>query len=199
MIPSPDQFQYQTDRVVIVPYDKARSVFPPEFLGRLYFETKNEGLFKTVFPEWPDPTFNEFIAYLNNRPLLLYCIKQPEGKEHLVAGYGFIEESSGSPENRKASFGFMIFKKYRGTKEVRELIWECLRFWFQELSIQVLYGTSLRSNRVATNFSRQFGFKELCVLPGFFLCGEERQDGRLVCLERMDFMKLYEQHRFFSE
>ena len=183
----PDHY-YQTDQVILLPYFDHRGAFPEDFLVHLYSQMMEDGLLETVFAGMSRVTLNKFVVYLSSHPTVIY-IEKPGN----VVGFGWVAQSEGIDGARKASFGFTFFRKYWATKRVRDLCWFSLRWWFTELKVDVLYATSLRSNRLATNFSRIFGFNRIGDLPMFFQKGDSLVDGTLICLKRYDFDPLYEQ------
>lgn len=178
---------YQTDKVILAPYIDNRQAFPDDFLVHLYTQMKKDRTLDTVFAGMPTVSLNRFVAYLSKQPVVIYVIKPND-----VVGFGWITQSEGVNGARKASFGFTFFRKYWGTERVRDLCWFSLRWWFNELNIDILYATSLSTNRLATNFSRIFGFTKIGTLPMFFQKGESLVDGTLICLKRDDFMPRYE-------
>lgn len=178
---------YRTDKVLLLPYLDSQQVFPEDFLVRLYRQTRDEGLIETVFAGTPNFNLNRFISFMSARPIVLY-IQHPND----VAGYGFISQSEGVDGARKAAFGFLFFKKYRGTVHVRDLCTLSLAWWFYELNTDILYATSLKTNRLAWNFAKKvFGFTFLCDLPMFFCDGGRLADAVLMCLKREDFTPQY--------
>lgn len=178
---------YQTDKVILVPYLDHRKAFPEGFLASLYCQMAKDGTLETVFAGMPEVTLNRFVSYLSSHPVVVYMIKPND-----VVGFGWITQSEGKDGARKASFGFTFFRKYWGTLLVRDLCWFSLRWWFHELNIDILYATLLSANRMATNFSRIFGFHKVGTLPMFFQKGDRLLDGTLICLKRDDFDPLYE-------
>lgn len=179
---------YQTDKVILLPYIDHRQAFPDGFLVNLYEQMKADGLLETVFAGMSDVTCNKFVSYLSTHPMVVYIIKE----EMNCVGFGWVAQSEGITGARKGSFGFTFFRKYWGTQMVRDLCWLSLRWWFHELKIDVLYATSLRTNRLATNFSRIFGFEKIGNLPMFFQKGDKLVDGTLICLKKTNFDFLYD-------
>ncbi len=66
-----------------------------------------------------------------------------------------------------ATFGFNFFKEYWGKEEIRDLVMLGLAYWFRELKVDVLHGITLEDNFLARNFSRRFGFLDVCVIQNF--------------------------------
>lgn len=178
---------YQTDKVILVPYLDNRKVFPDDFLAQLYGQMLKDGTLETVFAGMSDVTLNKFVSYLSKHPVVVYVLKPGD-----VVGFGWVAQAEGCDGARKASFGFTFYRKYWGTQLVRDLCWFSLRWWFEELKIDILYATSLKTNHMATNFARTFGFQKIGHLPMFFQKGDRLVDGTLICLKKSEFDPLYQ-------
>lgn len=189
-----DSYQYQTDKVLLLPYKDHRHVFPDDLFVHLYAHMLKDQTLDTVFAGMPQVTLNRFVAYLSKQPVVIYLIKPND-----VVGFGWITQSEGIDGARKASFGFTFFRKYWGTELVRDLCWLSLAWWFHELRVDILYATSLKKNRLAINFSRNFGFSHVGVLPMFFEKDGALVDGTLIYLKRSDFDPRYESWRMSHE
>lgn len=188
-------WKYQTPRSVLVPYNANQKAFFPEmFLPALYGRLKEDDLLSVTFPGDSMDHLNKFVSYFTDvrHPLLIGNIVT-DGVVGEQAGVGWICESAGSDGARKASFGFVFFRKFWGTVEARELSWFMLAWWFHELNIDILYGTGLLSNGLARNFAQNFGFTHLCTLPKFFYGKSELHDASLSCLERPTFDERFNQ------
>lgn len=186
-------WKYQTERSVLVPYDATQTKFFPEmYLPALYGRLKEDGLLPLVFPGMAITHLNQFMHYFCTvgHPLLI-CHIVRNGVVGEQAGIGWICTSEGTDGARKASFGFGFFRSFWSTVEARELSWFMLAWWFHELKVDVLYGTTLRSNGLARNFAKNFGFTQLGVLPKFFYGNGELKDGSLMVLERPTFDEGY--------
>lgn len=180
-------YYYQTDKVILLPYKDHRDVFREDLLVHMYAQLLKDGTLDMVFAGMPNVTLNRFVSYLSKQPVVIYVIKPNN-----VVGFGWVTQAEGVDGARKGSFGFTFFRKYWGTEMVRDLCWLSLHWWFHVLKIDILYATSLRTNRLATNFSRNFGFSFIGVLPMFFEKQGRLVDGTLICLKKSDFDPHYE-------
>ena len=182
---------YQTERAILVPYSgEAKKQFSQDFLCQQYVRLLREDILDTVFPEGPI-TLNQFIAYCLEKPVQVLCKNDVQTGVLPVCGFGWLYDWAGPEGARMSKVGFAFYREYWGTPLVRELGDLLLRWWLNECKVDVLYGTMLKTNRLALNFSQRFGFKELCVLPSFFFRDGKRIDGRLVCLERENYRPYY--------
>lgn len=193
-------WKYQTDKVALVPYTRQLADLYDGLLGHLYLRTKEDGLLDTAFPGLPGINMDKFVSYLADPKVALqvYYIKGRERNSATMellpvapmtpVGYCFLYNINGDDGGRLAEFGFCFFREYWGRPEVHELGWQCLRYWCEEMKVDVLYGTTLKNNFLARNFSRKFGFEEIAVLPKFLRSVKGRKDARLVLLEREMFM-----------
>lgn len=181
-------WEYQTETTALIPYDKAWPVFPDGLLGHLYLRTREDGLLDQVFCGRATPDFDDFVSYLSSRKVVLqiYCLQRPELEP---IGYCFINGADGEDGTRLAQFGFCFFREYWGRPELRDLVRLCLRYWFEVLKVDVLYGATLLENYLARNFARKFGFQEIATLPKFLYRAGGRADARLVLLLKEDFQQ----------
>jgi len=181
------EFDYQTPEVLLLPVNlQYRKLFPPDLYQRIHQQLIADGTLQTVFCGMQNAEdFKEWSDYITKCPVVLYIIKPDR-----LIGFGWVAEREGVEGHRKASFGFGFFRHAWGTKLVRDLCFLSLRWWF-DLDIEILYASSLKTNRLAVNFSRNFGFRKLCDLPKFFLQAGRLVDGTLICLPRDVFDPLY--------
>lgn len=179
--------EYQTDRVVLLPYVKSK--FPPDLLARLHSRLIEDGTLETVFTGMRDARdFEQWNGYMSKQPIVLF-VRKPDS----IIGAGWVSEVQGVDNARKAAFGFWLYRSSWGTKEGHDLCRFALRWWFETFRIDILYATSLKTNRLAINFAlRRFGFRKLCDLPMFFTQGKSLVDGTLICLKKTDFDVVYE-------
>src|SRR5208282_1356569 len=182
---------YQNDKVVVLTYsEKHTAVFPEDFLAKVYFHFKNDGLIDTIFPGMDLNHLNRFISYVSKRSgLLIPCIKT-ETKPTPI-GIGFLTEVDGDEGARRASFCFGYFRDFHKDRRHIDLSAMMLRYWFAEAKVTILFGTSL--NPVAINYSRRFGFKLQGVLPNFFVAHGSLRDAQLIYLRESEFSPLYDQ------
>lgn len=181
--------EYQTPEVILLPYLKSK--FPPDFLERLHRQLIKDNILKTVYTGMPDAEdFSAWKAYMEKQPIVLYIIKPDR-----LVGYGWLSEVQGVPGQRKGAFGFLFFREAWGTKFVRDLCWLSLRWWFHELDTAILFATSLKTNKLAVNFSRIFGFQKIGDLPMFFLQDGRLVDAVLIYLKKTDFDVVYDRWR----
>jgi len=186
-----ENYEYRTQEVMLVPYAKAtRAHLPEDLLVSLYCRTRDERLMETAFPGIQMDLVG-FIQFMGARAVQILCVRDEDGVLKL-AGYGLIVQAEGVDGARTARFGFNFFRQWHGTRQARDLGMFLIAFWMKELRVDVLYGTTLKSNRLAQNFGRRrFGFRVLCDLPKFFSCDGRLTDGTLVVLEKQDFMEYY--------
>lgn len=187
-------WKYQTDKVALVPYNEASGAFPDGLLGHLYLRTKEDGLLDTVWAGVPNVHFDKFVSQLASDKVALQ-IYYLQGDPMIPMGYCFLYQVDGDPGARLGQFGFCFFKEYWGRKEIRDGVWLCLDYWIEVIGVDVLYGATLADNYLARNFSRNFGFREIAILPKFLRQKEGRTDARLVFLERERFLPLLESWR----
>jgi hypothetical protein len=181
---------YQNDKVVVLTYsEKHTAVFPEDFLAKVYFHFKNDGLIDTIFPGMDVNHLNRFISFVSRCPgLLIPCIKTET--KPIPIGIGFLTEVGGDEGARRASFGFGYFKEFH--KDRRHIAASAclLGWWMMEAKVDMLWGTSL--NPVAIAYSKRFGFKPVATLPKFFSHRGTLRDASLIYLEKEVFSPLWE-------
>ncbi len=189
-IASFDVHPYQTDTVVLTPYIKTR--FDPGLMPRLHAGLVKDGTLRTVFSSMEDPEiFENWWAYMSAQPIVLF-VKKPG----LIIGAGWISQAEGKDGARKAAFGFWVYRESWGTTEAHDLCRFALKWWFEVFRVDILYATSLKTNRLAVNFAlRRFGFQKLCDLPMFFPQDGQLMDATLICLKKEDFDVVYDRWR----
>jgi RimJ/RimL family protein N-acetyltransferase len=177
---------YQSERVHLVPYVEGSpsNIFHEDFLFLLHRQCKEEGILDLLFPGMPFVTVARFVAYLKDRPVLVGLIK-PENR---VVGFGFLYEVEGNEESRKATVGFCFFREWWGTPEIRELSRLCLKYWFRETKLKVLFGTTLWRNRLAWRFARNLGFESIGRVPRFFYKDGKLEDCNFLYLTPENFI-----------
>lgn len=180
---------YQNDEVLLLPYYQKGKAFPEDLFQRIHAQLISDAILDTIFCGMTDAhDFKTWYAYISKKPVVLYIVKPDT-----LVGFGWAAESEGIDGARKMAFGFGFFRSAHGTQLVRDLCFLSLRWWFEELGANILYASSLKTNHMAVNFSRNFGFEYLCELPMFFLYGDKLVDGHLICLKRDDFRPIYEE------
>ena len=180
-------WEYQTDEALLVPYSgAAKQQFSEDFLVEQYVRLLKDDLLSTIYPEG-EMNLNQFMAYCLNKPMQILCKKTSDLGPFPVAGFGWLYDFSGPEGARMSKVGFAFYKEFWGTSLVRQLGSLLIRWWIEVCKVDVLYGTLLATNRLAVNFARKYGFRELTVLPKFYLVENRRIDGRLVCLDKEDF------------
>lgn len=194
---TPETWPYQSPTTVMVPYRAdQKQFFPEDFLVSIYCRLLEENLLDIIFPGMNFTHLNQFVVYMSSpaHPTL-FCFLRDDEAITTTAGFGYITESDGRDGARKAGFGFGFFREQWGTQEARTLSWFMLKFWMTELKIDVLFGTTLKQNGLAKNFSQNFGFDLVGDIPKLFYRNQGLEDATLVMLEREKFIPKYEDWR----
>jgi hypothetical protein len=191
------KWEYQTDTAIMLPYSERHvHVYPESFLAKVYFQLKDDGTLDKIFPGMGVLHLNRFLGYLPKcHGLVMCCLKNPDPTHQpRVVGFGWLTEIDirPSPIPHKASFGFGFFKEVWGTQDNIDLSRFMLAHWMRELNVDTLWGTTLKSNRLAVRYSQHFGFNVLCNLPHFFLYRGALADATFMVLERDKFLPSYE-------
>jgi RimJ/RimL family protein N-acetyltransferase len=178
--PALDTWDYQTDKVLIVPYvpKSNENSLPEEFLASLYAITKKDDLFRRAFPAGPKFNLNSFIGYFYNRTMLIGIIKPGA-----VAGYTWIYDIEGNEKFKKGSVGVCFFREFWGRQEIVDLARLGLYWYFEELHLKAIFGTIAKWNRSSLRFAKLLGFEECGCIPFFFLSGDTPTASSVVVLE----------------
>lgn len=177
-------WEYQTDDVLLLVYTDGDANFPDDTLVQLYLAAKRDRLIETVFPG-QNMTMASFVAFLSKRPIILGV----EKATNVIMGAGWLNEVEGSEGARKASLGFMMFRKFWGKSELRKFARLGLKWWFQETKIDVLFGFTLKTNLAAQAFSRELGFQFVADLPNFYSRHGHLVAARCLMLPKEAFME----------
>lgn len=178
-------WEYQTDKVVMLPYsEKHREIFPEEFIARLYYRLKEDDTLRIMFPGMDMGHLNKFVSYMSTaKGFVICCLKTPTKPEPI--GLGWITEA----DRIKVAFGFGFFKNAWRKIEHVDLSFFMLKYWFDTANVPLIYASTM--NPIANNYSRRFGFRHLCVMPGFFDCNGVATDAHLIVLEKQVFLECY--------
>lgn len=190
-----DTWEYQTPTTIMAPYRAEQTNFyPQDYLVSLHYRLVEQDLLDTIFPGMNITHLNQFINYLSSpaHPTLCCFVKDDEGIA-TTAGFGYITESDGRDGCRKAGFGFGFFREWWGTPAPRALSWLMLAFWIIELKIDVLFGTTLKQNSLARNFSTNFGFEHVADIPKLFFRRNTLEDATILMLNRETFLPKYQE------
>jgi hypothetical protein len=189
-------YSFQTKDVFLSPYNKAWKAtnVSPTVLSDIWRQLESDDLLDTAFPGMGDVSHDSVVSFMAHRQAQLLW-KKTAGEPELM-GFSFIDSADGKVGARKALFGFAFFRKYWGTLENRQLLYLMLAYWFAQCQIDVLFGITLRSNRLARNIARKYGFKELADIPQFLYCNGELADATLVMLDRHTYApRFHEWHK----
>jgi hypothetical protein len=190
-----ETWPYKDATTILVPYrESATNFFPGDYLMSLWCRLEQEDLLTTIFPGVSMDHPNKLIRYLSTHATLI-CLTRNERDITDTAGIGYIAESNGVDGARNASFGFGFFRNHWATPQARTLSYLMLAFWMRELKVDVLFGTTLRANGLAKNFSLNFGFKNHLDIPKLFFRNGRLEDATIMMLEKDDFEPRYEAWR----
>lgn len=182
---------YQSATTAMIPYKaNATNFYPETFLVDLYLRLREQNLVNTIYPGMGFDHLNKFVAYMGIHASLICFTREGEDISD-VAGLGYITESDGRDGARKAGFGFGFFREYWGTQEARTLSWFMLAFWMFDLKIDVLFGTTLKVNSLARNFSQNFGFEIIGDIPSLFFRNDRLEDATIMLLRKEVFEPQY--------
>jgi len=171
-----------------------RNLNPDDFLLQLYRASKPR--LASTFCGMTDLSAAAITAYLSTRnPLLLMCVDNDEltgGFE--VVGYAFPTIVSGPKQGamnpdpgRTALVGYAFFRSWWGKPEITVCMMLMGVYFFHEFNLLTLQGQSLPGNQSTRRFLRQFGTKDVGIIPKFLLYNGTMVDSIQTCLYREDF------------
>jgi hypothetical protein len=187
----PVKWPYKTPTEVIIPFSIDNPFFTEDFLGRLYFRIKEEGMLDLVCSGMNIVHMNGFINYLSGvRGLVICCLQGPGYPVPHPVGFGWLNEIGGTDGARTGSFSFGYFKEFRRRRAHIVLSNFMLAFWFQRFKIDRLFATT--KNPLALNYSKRFGFEYLCEVPEFFSVRGKLEPAHFITLASAKFLPYYE-------
>jgi hypothetical protein len=190
-----ETWPFKSPTTIMIPYRAdATEFWPEDYIVSIYYRLVTEDLLTTIFPGMGFDHLNKFVNYMSRKSWLV-CLTRNERDITDTAGFGYITETNGVDGARNAGFGFGFFKAWHATPEARFLSWFMLDFWLERLNIDVLFGTTLKANGLARNFSLNFGFKGHTEIPKFFFRNGQLEDATIMLLEKQDFLPKYEAWR----
>jgi RimJ/RimL family protein N-acetyltransferase len=181
------KWAYQNDRVYLFPYVEGggSKVFHEDILFVLHQQCKRDGILGILFPGMPQVSVARFVSYLKDRPVLIGTVRP----NYNIVGFGFLYEVEGSDEVKKATVGFCFFKEWWGRQEIKDLSQLCLEYWFNEVKLKVLFGTTLWRNRLAWRFAKSLGFESIGRVPKFFFKDGKLEDMHMMYITPEMFME----------
>lgn len=176
--------------MTLVPFTP--DTMPDVLLPQLYATCKRDRILRYIFTENPNISFAQFISQLCGKVILLGV---SAGEEKKVLGFGWLWDIKGNKDSKVANIGFACFKEGWASKkeptrgdDIRAIARLALGWWFCEAGIDVVYGTTLATNKIAQRFALQVGFSRLTTLPKFLVRDGKLVDAVLFCVERDRFI-----------
>lgn len=184
-VESVQAWPYQDSNGLLLPFDQSNpGQYGHGLIPALYAQMEKDGLLEVCLPGVTDLSLAGLFRVLDSKPIVVGLAKPG----YDCAGIGWLYGVEGQEGARKAFMGFLFFRDHWGTPVVRSLARQALRYWFVDLKVDVLYGATLKTNRLARNFGKKLGFRELTDLPRWFSRNGEFQDGTLVMLAKEQFL-----------
>lgn len=196
---------YSSERVFLLPFCPSQPPFNSadgelqDLLSYLYKRTKEDGLLEILFTGMEPPSKDRFIYMLYTKPLIVGFLKPHNGEVPQAIGFGWLMELEGEPGRRKANFGFSFFRQYWGSADVREATWMTLRWWFEEMGCDVLFGPTLKRNLLAQRFAQEMGFRKIAEIPMFFSGTNGLENCVLVSMTKDEFHQIQERREIETE
>ena len=183
-----DQWQwYGVPGLQMVPYMTGSPVYRDGMLPFLYEKVKAEGLLSDVFcgDQMNQDSFVSFFDRLKTMQVL--CRVTEEGKL-IAVGFSWVMSPKGVDGARSVECGEAFFDGAAKTPDARALAKLALAYAFEALRVDVVFGRQVADNIAARNFSRRLGFREIAVIPKMHAFDGELWDGRIMMLEKEEFM-----------
>ena len=186
---------HQIERLPGQVYRKGNLIVAPkpsdEMLAWAYMRLKREELLDRVFHEGcPSLTWClEWFTQPNTA--VLGCFKQVDGRAEM-RGLGWLNSFTvlhGKSDWRKAELGEAFFRGV-GMHETEQFGRLMLTWAFDELKMDVLFGSTPEPNRAAVLFARRMGFKMIGVADGYGLWNGEPCGCWISVLTRQRFEEL---------
>ena len=195
MIEAFRQDNYRFGVLQSIAYDRNRvDLFPPGFLGRLYFALQGsrfhknrpgDGVLEVLFCGM-DTSFDSVVSYLARIPLAVMGIWQDDGT-FKAAGIHFITTKAGIGEESSCFAGYGFLKEYWGTNEQESLTILGISQIFGELKVKSIHGVRYTANEMTARYMARFGFKDVGTLPDYMLRRGKIVPAVLSTLSRAEF------------
>jgi Acetyltransferase (GNAT) domain len=132
-----------------------------------------------------DMNLTKFLGLFDRRQVLIGLEKET----NKVVGLGWLWAVEGQPPATKASIAYCFFKEFWGGQAIKSLARLSIDFWFNELGVNVLFGSIVDSNRLALRFCKNLGFKTIIDVPYMFSTQGAFEHGMLVIQTKEEWLK----------
>jgi hypothetical protein len=132
-----------------------------------------------------DMNLTKFLGLFAQRQVLIGLEKSTKR----VVGLGWLWSIEGQQPATKGSIAYCFFKEFWGSQAIKSLARLSIDYWFHELSVNVLVGSIVSTNRLALRFCRNLGFKTVIDVPKMFTSGGRFEDGMLVMQTKEEWLK----------
>ena len=155
----------------VIPYDRRRvDIFGTGYLLHLYNEcllsrpTDPYGVLSDVFCGMTDLSADAICSYLANKPISLLCV-HTSATEFTPAGFCWPTEVIRAQSTNSAFCAFAFFRDWWGTPECTVLGMLGIAYLFESLVLTAIHGQRYATNEPAARWMRQFGAKDIGVVP----------------------------------
>ena len=158
-----------------------------EALMAAYTRWWNEGLFSMIFPNHPNMTLPEFLAWNDSpgvTPVGCYC-----GGE--LVGIGWINQVLQVADKKVAEVGAGFFKD-TPISQWRRGLEQMIEYGFVDRGCDAVYGTSPRPNRMACALAIGAGMRETGHIPLFTSWEGKAVDAVIFSLRREEWENNYD-------
>jgi hypothetical protein len=183
-----DQWQwYGTKTLQVCPYMPGTPVWKDGMLPFLYYKMKEEGKLIDLFCG-DEMNLDSFVSFYDKLKTLQVLARVSAEDKLVPVGFSWVQHAKGVDGARSCECGEAFFDGVTKTPDARALAKLAVAYAFQALKVDVLFGRQVASNTAARNFSFKIGFKHVAVIPKMHVIGREFADGRLMMLEKEEFM-----------
>lgn len=178
---------YGTKTLQVCPYMPGTPVYRDGMLPLLYEKIKAEGNIADLFCG-EEMNLDGFVSFYDRLKTMQVLCRVTSEDKLVPVGLSWVQHAKGVDGARTVECGEAFFDGAAKTPDARSLARLALGYCFHALRVDVVFGRQVASNFGARNFSKRLGFKEICVIPKMHSILGELVDGRLMMLEKEDFM-----------
>jgi len=186
-----NKFNWLHPPFMLTPY--AGEVYTPDVLVQVFNRLKTEGLYPIVFHDNPNQNLLEFMNFFSHPMTALSAIMIIDNDQiQDIAAIGWLSGlESYADKRQRALASFCVFKDYQHPNLTSQMARLQFRYWFEHLRMDILIGMTPANNRLAVQFTKRIGFRELCRIPNYSAYLGKVSDTVVTMMDREQYCTRY--------
>lgn len=146
------------------------------------------------------PGLREVLDWNRSQDCILFgCLLSTSGNEKLdIAGLGWANKISSVGDRRRAEVGMYFLRPYQNGYIPFRFAVQMLDWGFENLKIDIFFGTIPTPNKQAIKFSTRLGFREIAVLPWWEAWNGQAVDSYLCAVTRAEWDQIKDRQEEFQ-